>query len=593
MGTRVTTPGISFLLVAAFVGLVIVPSLASARESGRNPLAFSIIDQVTKRLCDRQEALGARLGWALIHPSKCQQDPPPDEDVSVDISAEPMTITEGESAELSWESENADSCEASDGWSGDKDTSGSETVSPTETTTYTITCEGDGESDSDSVTVTVNEDEPDDVTVDITANPSTITEGGSSELTWNSENADTCTASNGWTGDKAVDGMQTVSPTTTTTYAIECEGDGGTASDSVTVTVNAAEPETGTLIVRKVVIRDDGDTTATTSFSFEVNDDAAVAFEADGENGMTVDVGTYDIVETAVEGFTTTYNNCTDVAVAEGETEICTITNNDVEDAEEPTVSITASRTNVFEGSANEATTTLSWDSTNADSCVASNGWSGDKGVDGSETVTPTATTTYAIECTGDGGTAQDSVTVNFVPEADEPTPSNNLLITEVHYDLATSSEGTEPANEWVELHNGTDQTLDLEGYTISDAAGSDTIPAGISLEPGEFLIITSSSTTAGFYDIPSGTQILVLASSIGSNGLANAGDMILIENDEGNSVDEVSWGTNTSAFSPSIRPSPTADDFPGQSIGRIDINVDTGSALDWETKTDPTPGEE
>src|SRR5690606_26447950 len=148
----------------------------------------------------------------------------------------------------------------------------------------------------------------------------------------------------------------------------------------------------GTLVVRKLVIRDDGGTTATSSFSFEVNGGDAIPFESDGENSIPVETGTYTVVETDADGFAVSYDNCSDVMISEGETEICIITNDDEEEVPEPSVSISASRMTVFEGSEGEATTTLSWDSSNATSCVASNGWSGTKSADGSETVTPTAT---------------------------------------------------------------------------------------------------------------------------------------------------------------------------------------------------------
>ena len=49
--------------------------------------------------------------------------------VTVNLSASPSTIDEGQSAILSWSSSNASSCSAS--WTSSNATSGSETVSPT------------------------------------------------------------------------------------------------------------------------------------------------------------------------------------------------------------------------------------------------------------------------------------------------------------------------------------------------------------------------------------------------------------------------------------------------------------------------------
>jgi len=74
-------------------------------------------------------------------------------------------------------------------------------------------------------------------TVTLSANPTTITQGQSSTLSWSSTNATSCTASNGWSGTKATSGTQTLSPTTNTTYTISCTGAGGSIVKSVTVAV--------------------------------------------------------------------------------------------------------------------------------------------------------------------------------------------------------------------------------------------------------------------------------------------------------------------------------------------------------------------
>lgn len=79
-------------------------------------------------------------------------------------------------------------------------------------------------------------------TLTLSANPTTITAGQQSTLTWNSTNTTSCTASNGWTGSKALSGNETVSPAATATYVLSCTGAGGNISQQVTVTVNAVPP---------------------------------------------------------------------------------------------------------------------------------------------------------------------------------------------------------------------------------------------------------------------------------------------------------------------------------------------------------------
>ena len=56
-------------------------------------------------------------------------------------------------------------------------------------------------------------------------------------LTWDSTNADSCTASGAWSGSKRTNGSETVGDFTgTKTFKITCRNEGGTASDSVTLT---------------------------------------------------------------------------------------------------------------------------------------------------------------------------------------------------------------------------------------------------------------------------------------------------------------------------------------------------------------------
>ena len=77
------------------------------------------------------------------------------------------------------------------------------------------------------------------------------------------------------------------------------------------------------------MINDNGGTKTAADFSFKVNGGNATPFEADGQNDLTVDAGNYSVTEPAAAGYTTTYDNCDDLTLANGETKTCTITNND------------------------------------------------------------------------------------------------------------------------------------------------------------------------------------------------------------------------------------------------------------------------
>ena len=100
----------------------------------------------------------------------------------------------------------------------------------------------------------------------------------------------------------------------------------------------------GTLIVKKIVINDNGGTKTAGDFAFSVTGPTAssgTAFdeteatddgdELTGENVLSVDAGTYTITEDGVPvaGYSTSPSNCTSVTVVNGGTTTCTITNND------------------------------------------------------------------------------------------------------------------------------------------------------------------------------------------------------------------------------------------------------------------------
>ena len=157
---------------------------------------------------------------------------------TVSISAAPATIAAGQPVTLTWVSSNASSCTASDGWSGSRPTAGSQGVTPAATSAYILTCTGVGGMASASALVTVTTPVP---TVSLSASPAGIAAGESSTLAWSSTGAASCTASGGWSGARATSGSQAVNPSSTTSYALNCTGAGGSASQSATVTVAAGE----------------------------------------------------------------------------------------------------------------------------------------------------------------------------------------------------------------------------------------------------------------------------------------------------------------------------------------------------------------
>jgi hypothetical protein len=160
---------------------------------------------------------------------------------TVTLTATPPGIDAGQASTLTWSSTDATGCTASGGWSGARATSGSQNVTPANTTTYALTCTGPGGTTTASATVTVTP--AGGVTLTFTATPSFINPGQSSTLSWTSSGATDCTASDGWTGARPTAGSEPVNPAATTVYTLTCGGPAGSATESVTVVVNA--PPTG------------------------------------------------------------------------------------------------------------------------------------------------------------------------------------------------------------------------------------------------------------------------------------------------------------------------------------------------------------
>ncbi len=79
--------------------------------------------------------------------------PPP----TVNLSASPVTINEGDTSTLTWSTTNATSCTAYGEWGGEgsKATSGSQIVSPASTASYVLSCSGTSGTSSDTATISV------------------------------------------------------------------------------------------------------------------------------------------------------------------------------------------------------------------------------------------------------------------------------------------------------------------------------------------------------------------------------------------------------------------------------------------------------
>jgi len=158
---------------------------------------------------------------------------------------------------------------------------------------------------------------------------------------------------------------------------------------------------------------------------------------------------------------------------------------------------------------------------------------------------------------------------------------STHIVINEVLYDPVGDAPDADA--EWVELYNSTDAEIDLDGWSLSDAAASDALPA-FGVQPRAYAVIAASGSFSALFPGFDGA-LLVLGGRIG-NALDNDGDQLLLRDPSGAVVDAVSWGTDAYAFTPSVPDVPA-----GHSIERRTPGLDTDTAADFTDNDAPSPG--
>ncbi|MGH8250140.1 MAG: hypothetical protein ACREVI_05510 [Steroidobacteraceae bacterium] len=169
-------------------------------------------------------------------------------------------------------------------------------------------------------------------------------------------------------------------------------------------------------------------------------------------------------------------------------------------------------------------TSTLTWSSTNATTCTASNGWSGTKATSGSEDIGPlNASATFTLACSGDGSSASDSVSITATTGL-----SGALLVTAIsQVDSDSNDNFLAPVsnNSFPDAQSLPNPAL-LGGYVNQAGSG----PAGpvmasgdvsdfyaVSLLENQVIELTVANTNPGVDDLDlelySNGQILVDAS--------------------------------------------------------------------------------
>ena len=329
---------------------------------------------------------------------------------TVTVVATPASITAGSTSTLNVTASNASTVTVtgSDGSSYKLSANGGmQSVSPATTTTYTAVASQGTASASASATVTVTSPVTPAPTVSIAANPTSITAGSSSILTVTAANATqvTITGSDGSTYQlSATGGTQPVSPASTTTYTAVATGSGGKASATATITVTPNPAPTVQITASPNSITSGSSSTLTVT---AVNATGVTVSGSDGSSyTMQSNGGTQAVTPSATTTYTATASGPGGQASA-----MATVT---VTANPSPSVTISANPTSVISG--NSSTLTVTAANATQVTITGSDGSTYNlQPTGGTQSVTPSATTTYTATASGPGGKATAVTTVTVM----------------------------------------------------------------------------------------------------------------------------------------------------------------------------------
>ncbi len=242
--------------------------------------------------------------------------------------------------------------------------------------------------------------------VNISANPTSVPDQGTTTITWSTTNAASCVASGAWSGTKPVSGSEARGPlSANSTFTLTCDnGAGGTNSGSATVQVASATPApTVSLSANPTSVAANGTSQLMWTTVNASSCTASGAWSGNEPTSGSLSVGPL----TADATYTLT---CTGAGGTAASTVTVTLVASPT-----PVVNVSATPSSVPSGT----DSTLTWVATNATSCTASSGWSGLQPTSGSQLVGPLmADTSFILTCTGGGGTSQGSATVRVTTSA-------------------------------------------------------------------------------------------------------------------------------------------------------------------------------
>ncbi len=253
--------------------------------------------------------------------------------------------------------------------------------------------------------------------LDINADSETIVGGNSASITWNSPDADSVTIDHG-IGTVANSGSMSLSPSETTTYTITATRSGDTTTRSITIYVVDPNATPDVVLTAEPEAINEGETT---TLRWTASNATSCTLEP-GIGNVPVS-GSIELSPTEITTYTVTATGPAGSTTAS----VLVIL--------PPKADLMATPQYIRPGDS----TTLKWNTTNADSCVIEPGI-GAVDLNGSMSISPSETTAYTITVAGPGGSYTKDITVSVISLA---VSINSPLDGDIIYRPDTSVTGT------------------------------------------------------------------------------------------------------------------------------------------------------
>jgi len=210
----------------------------------------------------------------------------------------------------------------------------------------------------------------------------------------------------------------------------------------------------------------------------------------------------------------------------------------------------------------------------------------------GTATATATATPTCTPTSTGTPTSTPTETPVNTPTTVPSETPTSTptptatptpavrpavLLLNEV---LAAGPDSRGHLSQFVELKNMTDVVMSLNGWSLRDEDDVWSLTGGVDVAPGGYALLVLNGRAPS---VPAEVPLVVLTKK--NKGLDPTGGRLGLRGPGGVTIDQISWGDDTSVFNPAL-PAPPS----GQSLSRLPDGTDTDSAADFAVQA-PSPG--